>query len=535
MDAFDCGEFCEEALGGTEEQGAVEPVGEDVFTEQRVFLGARDAIGPVCDRFGDGAGVACNGSEREERSDSDADLDRDDEVERDGGCRGEYEYGGVAACARRTMRTPWTSTMRTAVTMSTPASAASGMRATSAPPRYATARSSNAWVIDARRVRPPERTFTAVRAMAPVAGIPPKRGAIRFARPWPNSSRSGLWASVSLMPSATLAESRLSRPARSAIANAADTSSPSWSPPRLGSAGRGKAGGQIADAWCGHPSEPGEDRRENHREKRSRDRAMQASRADHDDGHEPDEQQRSPVALAAERRADRAHRDRRGVLTGRFGNAERGGDLLEEDDDRDTDGEALDNRPGDVGKEATDARKRGGDHHHACENPDDRDRARTEARHHRNQDDGHRAGRSRYLHVGTAEHGSDEPGDDRGHQPGLGAETGRDPESEREWQRDDTDGDAGDEVTAPRVAHSRIVGAPEHRPSPAGDDVSSGGRPPPGVAAAPARRSRRVERFAHEAPAAFRPARSSVDSLNDTNRNCFATASSSASSGARSE
>ena len=55
-------------------------------------------------------------------------------------------------------------------------------------------------------VRPPLRTFAAVRAIAPVAEMPPKNGQKKFAIPWPMSSWFESWRS-SIMPSATIAES----------------------------------------------------------------------------------------------------------------------------------------------------------------------------------------------------------------------------------------------------------------------------------------------------------------------------------------
>ena len=74
-------------------------------------------------------------------------------------------------------------TIRTAVTISTPASAASGMRPTG-PAATRTTRSRTAeWKSAAIRVRPPDRTLTAVRAIAPVAGIPPNRPEPIDARP----------------------------------------------------------------------------------------------------------------------------------------------------------------------------------------------------------------------------------------------------------------------------------------------------------------------------------------------------------------
>src|SRR5205085_9969265 len=65
----------------------------------------------------------------------------------------------------------------------------------------------------------PERILVAVRAIAPVAGMPPKKGTKRFARPWANSSTSGLWRSP-LMLSATTAERRLSIAANMATVQA---------------------------------------------------------------------------------------------------------------------------------------------------------------------------------------------------------------------------------------------------------------------------------------------------------------------------
>ena len=51
--------------------------------------------------------------------------------------------------------------------------------------------STTEWVSAARRERAPERTLTAVRAIAPVAATQPKSGTTRLAMPWPSSSRSG--------------------------------------------------------------------------------------------------------------------------------------------------------------------------------------------------------------------------------------------------------------------------------------------------------------------------------------------------------
>ena len=116
------------------------------------------------------------------------------------------------------------STIRTAVTMSTPARAASGIRATNDPATSTTARRVIECTTADRRVRAPARALTAVRAMAPVEGIPPNIAEASEARPWPTSSRSGSLGRPSVRASATLADRRDSMAARTATASAAEAS-----------------------------------------------------------------------------------------------------------------------------------------------------------------------------------------------------------------------------------------------------------------------------------------------------------------------
>ena len=114
-----------------------------------------------------------------------------------------------------------TSTIWMAVASRTPASAASGMQATHCDAtRIDDAAAPRDWVTAASRERAPERTLTAVRAMAAVAGMPPNSGTTRLAMPCPNSSRSESCRSPTLMPSATVADIRLSSAARAATATA---------------------------------------------------------------------------------------------------------------------------------------------------------------------------------------------------------------------------------------------------------------------------------------------------------------------------
>src|SRR5690606_31899581 len=85
----------------------------------------------------------------------------------------------------------------------------------------------------------------------------------------------------------------------------------------------------------------------------------------------------------------------------------------------------------------------------------------------------HRAGRPRHLYVRATEHRGDQTGGDRGHDPGFGTEPGRDAERERERQRDDADGDAGDEVLAPRQRQLGVITTAWYEPPQSGDERSA--------------------------------------------------------------
>ncbi len=108
-----------------------------------------------------------------------------------------------------------------------------------------TATRTRPWTIVETRVRAPARTLTAVRAMAPVAGMPPNSDTAMFARPWPTSSRSGSWSSPSASPSATLAESRLSSAASAATARTAVRSSGRCATSMSGRLGLGSPAGMV--------------------------------------------------------------------------------------------------------------------------------------------------------------------------------------------------------------------------------------------------------------------------------------------------
>ena len=104
-----------------------------------------------------------------------------------------------------------------------------------------------------------------------------------------------------------------------------------------------------------------------------------------------------------ERVAHRPHGDRGGVLAVRLGDAERGRDLLQEDDHGDADREPLDHRPRHVRQVAPEAAERGGDDQHAGDQPDDEHRVGAVLGDDRHQHHRHRPGRARHLHVRAAE------------------------------------------------------------------------------------------------------------------------------------
>ena len=101
-----------------------------------------------------------------------------------------------------------------------------------------------AWKIPATGVLPPALILVAVRAIAPVAGIPPKIPEAIFATPCPTNS----WFNECLCPikpSATTADSKASIPAKNAIVNADGTNSRISSNEKVGHTGVGRPSGRL--------------------------------------------------------------------------------------------------------------------------------------------------------------------------------------------------------------------------------------------------------------------------------------------------
>src|SRR5699024_6135038 len=86
---------------------------------------------------------------------------------------------------------------------------------------------------------------TAVRAIAPVAGIPPKKPAAADARPWPTSSRSASKGPVREIEAATRAESKDSIAASAATATAGPASALIISRFNSGTVGAGRLAGSC--------------------------------------------------------------------------------------------------------------------------------------------------------------------------------------------------------------------------------------------------------------------------------------------------
>ena len=114
-------------------------------------------------------------------------------------------------------------------------SAAYGMRNT------ITASSTTAWTMPAMGVRPPAFTLAAVRAMAPVAGMPPNITEPMLPTPWATSSMLARWCEL-IMESATTQDSRDSMAARIAMVKP------------LGSCSRNRSKLNWGSCSCGTPA-----------------------------------------------------------------------------------------------------------------------------------------------------------------------------------------------------------------------------------------------------------------------------------------
>ena len=164
----------------------------------------------------------------------------------------------------------------------------------------------SACTIPATGVRPPFFTLVAVRAIAPVAGIPPNIGATMLATPCAISSMLDRCLPP-IIPSATTAESSDSMAASSAIVNAGPTravtcSSETCGTIRCGSAALMRAK-PCADRLDGNVEQPDRQRRGDQRHERARNSVADPRPQDHD--QQCDARQRRPPARLHESRCAR--------------------------------------------------------------------------------------------------------------------------------------------------------------------------------------------------------------------------------------
>src|SRR3954453_14106662 len=269
------------------------------------------------------------------------------------------------------------------------------------------AASTAAWMSAARRDPAPERTLTAVRAIAPVAGTPPNRGAARLARPWPNSSRSGLCLWLTPMPSATAADSSDSSAASAATASAGPASDHSADRSRNDSVGAASLAGNSpiratsSPATSTIPVAATTARIENGTVGRIlAPRGMRAARPPAPEGdarrRPRRDRDRDPVRMIGERR-DSAGRDDGDLVAIRCRDTEGGGQLLQADDAGDAEGEPFDHGGGNERHVATGPGDREADQDDPGQQPDRQHPTGAVGMHDRDQYDGHGAGRPRHL------------------------------------------------------------------------------------------------------------------------------------------
>ena len=141
------------------------------------------------------------------------------------------------------------SAIRYATQSTMAASVASGISAAQCPRKSVMISRVRAWTMPATGVRPPLFTLVAVRAMAPVAGMPPNSGEATLATPWAISSMLER-CRPPIMPSATTADSSDSMAPSAAMAMAGPTSARIWAREVEGSVSRGNP------AWISPKREP---------------------------------------------------------------------------------------------------------------------------------------------------------------------------------------------------------------------------------------------------------------------------------------
>src|SRR5881398_1669263 len=291
-----------------------------------------------------------------------------------------------------------------------------GMRPAQRPKNKAMRSSVTACTIPATGVRPPFFTLVAVRAIAPVAGIPPNSGDAMFATPCATSSMFERWRPP-IMPSATTAERSDSIAPSSAIVNAGAMSPGSCCTVIAGSLGRRSVASMAPNRvpmvstgiWSSWTT--------------------------------------AVVTISATN----------GLGTRRFryghhAEAEEILHLAREDDERDAAGETDGHGEGDELDRTAQAHQAEQEQDHARHQGGGGQPVHAMLLDDRVHDDDECAGRTADLDARAAQRRDEEPGHDRGEQAPLGSDAARDRERDRERQRDDADDHPRDYVGKQLVA-----------------------------------------------------------------------------------
>ena len=252
----------------------------------------------------------------------------------------------------------------------------------------------------ASRDRAPERTLTAVRAIAAVAGMPPNSGVTRLAMPLAEQLSVGVVASPTLMPSATVADIRLSSAASAATAIAGTS--------KLPTVPAGSAAGSASGACQGS-------RRSSRRDVGDGRDTVAATMARSETGIPGGRGQRAAMTATTEPETAsgarfgaashaRPHPPRRPGRQGAVDrDAQRRRHLLEGDDHGDPDREALDDRQRDVAHITAGAGVARADEQDARHDAHDEDTVHAELRDDRDEHDRHRSRRAADLEIRPAE------------------------------------------------------------------------------------------------------------------------------------
>jgi len=244
-----------------------------------------------------------------------------------------------------------------------------------------------------------------------------------------------------------------------------------------GQRGRGQASGQRADLGHIQPRHLDEHRRPDHAEEGERHPRPPSGAEDHQGGDHEGERRLSQPRFLHE--GDHGvDRDRPDVLGVGGGDPECGGELLESDHHGDAGGEPLDHRHRQVLDHPTEPQVGHRDQRHSGQHADHEHTRGPVLVDDRDQDDRHRPGRPGDLEVGSAEDRGHRAGHHGGGDAGRRAHPGGDTEAEGERQRDDGDGQTRDQV-APGVAAYRLpIGARRQESAGALHDSETHALPP---------------------------------------------------------